>query len=259
LDVQSFARDLSVERLAYNYPKEWVFTDLTKNKDDYNRYVFKMDDKTFTKDSCCGCDPVDAFRVKQILYYKNQRFYIYNAFMTLLCARKTETRLLAWYPLLNVAYNPSHLLPDTPVTFQLLNTDAAEYDFMQHQASGTDVSLFQTDIYQLLQEDLKKGKLHAYDYETNTLIPPGELLSWKAPVDTVVTEDKDGRYSQKTVIRLTKPKDLCRFRIFQRLYFDVTNEKLYSVIESIILMQAMYSVSGTLMGYKPFAKLQTAK
>lgn len=259
MNTPQFIKDLDAERLAYNFPKEWVFVDQTKTKDDYTRYVYKIDDKTFTGDSCCGCDNINAFRIKQILYYKDQRFHIYNPYMTILCARKTQNNSLAWYPLCNVAYNPSHHMPDSVKALQLLNIDVAEYDFMQHKAPGADSSLSQTDIYQILREDLKKGKLKAFDYERNVLVPLGELYSWDAPVDTVFTEDKDGRYSQKTVIRLTKPSDLCRFRITQKLYFDITEEKLYSVIESVVLMKAIYSQAGTLIGYKPFVKLQTAK
>lgn len=259
MDLQPFAKGLDVERLAHNFPREWVFVDPSKEKDDYTRYRYKADDKTFTSDSCCGCDNINAFRVKQILYYKDQRFHIYNPYMTMLCARKTQSTLLAWYPLCNVAYNPSNHLPDSVTVLQLLNIDVAEYDFMQHKAPGTDGSLYQSDIYQIIREDLKRGKLKAFDYETNVLIPPGELYSWNAPVDTVFIQDKDGRYSQKTVVRLTKLSDLCRFRITQKLYFDIANEKLYSVIESVVLMKAIYTHSGTLIGYKPFAKLQTTK
>ena len=51
--------------------------------------------------------------------------------------------------------------------------------------------------------------------------------------------------------------DFCRIRIKQDLYFDFRNERLYSVVKSVILMEVIYMYDGvTVRGKKSFCRLE---
>jgi hypothetical protein len=264
LQRQEWLNGLSVEPGARR-PQEWLVVDKTKGKDDDQRVRYRTGKLNESADSCCGCDEADAFRVKQILTYKNSAFNIYNVFISPLCMRKKTESLSDWYPLCNVAYNdlPSQKMTARGKDLILLNTDHTDYDFSSEMKDQEDsvLTAYRPTLIRLLLQDLQKGKIKAADYDTGENILYKNFLTWKAGSnDTIPVYDISDptRIARFEVIKAERnAEDLNRLRIVQDHYFDFKNEKLYSLIRSVIIMVPVRAYDGRVLGYRPFCKLLT--
>lgn len=264
LQTQEWLKGLAIELSPHRFPQEWYFFDKTIPVDDYNRYKARVRNLNFAADSCCGCDDADAFRAKQVLTYKNGKFSIHNVFISPLCARQTAAPPADWYPLCNVAYNDNmeRKFPGLSKDVVLLNTNEIDYDFNRQTPSVYDsvLTVYRTDIGSLIYQDLLKGRLRAFDIETNKLIPVKKLLTIGMPADTAAVYDINdpSKVTEYRVLQAERSStDFCRIRIKQELYFDFKNERLYSVVKSVTLMQAFYLPDGiTFRGVAPFCGLQ---
>lgn len=267
LDIQPWLKGLSVELSPYRHPQEWYFYDNTLASDNYDRYKFRAGRLNPAADSCCGCDEADAFRAKQILTYKNGEFSIYNVFISPLCLRKTEFPPSDWYPLCNVAYNnvPEEKMPDNNRDLVLLNTDYLDYNFNNNPPFTFDsvLTVHRPGIISVLLHDLKLGKIRALDFESGEIISGEDLLTWKMPVDTVPVYDSNdpGKLVRYETVKTSRnPDKLNRFRMVLDHWFDFKNEKLYSVLRSVMLLETFYLPDGkTIRGYAPFCILEKVK
>ena len=263
LEKQDWLKGLTVELSAIKHPQEWFFVDNTKPKSDYERLKYRGGALKFSADSCCGCDEADAFSAKQILNYKNGKFSIYNFFISPLCARQTATAPFEWYPLCNVAYNDNmeRKFPGLSKDVVLLNTDEVDYDFNSRNPSVFDsvLTVYRTDIGSLIYQDILKGNLKPIDIETGKPIPVKKFLTWKMPADTMAVYDVDdpSKITAYKVIQAERnPRDFNRIRIKQDLYFDFKNERLYSVVRSVTLMEVVKFYDGSVRGQYAFCRLE---
>ncbi|HEY6062663.1 MAG TPA: hypothetical protein VIV35_03585 [Chitinophagaceae bacterium] len=261
LQTQDWLKGLAVELPAYKNPKEWYFVDNSKPKNDYDRLKYRVGGTEFSADSCCGCDGADAFRVKQILNYKNGKFSIYDVFISPLCARQTANPPFEWYLLCNVAYNDNmgRKFPGLSKDVVLLNTDEVDYNFSRENPTPFDsvLTVYRTDIGSLIYQDILKGQIKPVDILTGKQIPVKKFLTWQMPADTVADINDNGQITKYRVVQQERSSgDLSRLRIKQDLYFDFKNERLYSVIRQVIIMIPIRSYSGNMLGYSPFCRLQ---
>lgn len=264
LQTQDWLKGLAIELSPIKNPQEWYFLDKTMPVEDYNRYKARVRNLNLAADSCCGCDEADAFRARQILNYKNGKFSIYNVFISPLCARQTASPPFEWYPLCNVAYNDNmeRKFPGLSKDVVLLNTNEVDYDFSTGKSSGYDsvLTAYRTDIGNLIYQDMLKGRLKAVDIETGKPIPAKKILTMGMAADTMVVYDiidptKITAY--RVVQQERNPWDFNRIRIKQDLYFDFKNERLYSVVKSVTLLQVYYLPDGmTVRGIAPFCRLE---
>lgn len=264
LQTQDWLKGLSIELSPTKHPQEWYFMDNSKSKDDWERGKYRAGKLNLNADSCCGCDDADAFRAKQVLSYKNGKFSIHNVFISPLCVRQTAAPPSDWYPLCNVAYNDNseRKFPGLSKDVVLLNTNEIDYDFNRQTPSPYDsvLTVYRTDIGSLIYQDLLKGRLRAFDIETNKLIPVKKLLTMGMPADTMAVYDitDPSKIIEFKVLQAERSStDFCRIRIKQDLYFDFRNERLYSVVKSVILMEVIYMNDGvTIRGKKSFCRLE---
>jgi hypothetical protein len=253
-----------VELSPYKYPQEWYYIDPSLPADDYNRYKARAGKLNLDADSCCGCDKADAFRAKQILTYKNGAFNIYNVFISPLCIRKTPTPPADWYPLCNVAYNnlPEGKKPLADKDIILLNSNSLDYDFSRENKNQYDsvLTVYRPALISMLIQDLNNGNIKAFDYETGEQIQYNNFLTWKMATDTIPVYDINdpAKLDRMEVVQKSRvPESLSRIRIEQEHWFDFKTEKLYSVIKSIILIEAIYLPDGnTIRGYRPFCEIK---
>lgn len=264
LQTQDWLKDLSIELSATKHPQEWYFIDNSKSKDDWERGKYRAGKLNLNADSCCGCDDADAFRAKQALTYKNGKFSIHNFFISPLCLRQTKSLPADWYPLCNVAYNDNmeRKFPGLGKDVVLLNTDEVEYDFNPQTPSAFDsmLTVYRTDIGSLIYQDILKGRLKPIDIESGKPIPANKFLTWKMPADTIPVYDVNdiSKLVRYQVVQSERnSREFNRIRIKQDLYFDFANERLYSVIRSVILIQVFYMTDGkTVRGKAPFCRLE---
>ncbi len=109
----------------------------------------------------------------------------------------------------------------------------------------------------IILESIEKGKLKAFDPETNKLIPAKEIFTWKVAADTVPEYDDNLNISKYRVVkRLHNGNDFNQIRIYQDWYFDIMTGKFHSTIKCIELMQDISSPqTGMLMGQASFCKI----
>lgn len=263
LQAPEWLKGLSVELSPTRHPQEWYFVDKTKPTDDYTRGQYRAGKLNLSADSCCGCDEADAFRAKQLLSYKNGKFSIYNVFISPLCVRQTASPPADWYPLCNVAYNdnPERKFPGLSKEVVLLNSNELDYDFKTEEPSVFDsvLTVYRTDIGSLVYQDVLKGRLKAIETETGKPIPVKKFLTWRMPADTMVVydiEDPTKIREFRVVQQERSSREFTRIRIKQDLYFDFKNERLYSVIRSVILLAPVRFYDGTIRGYVSFCRLE---
>ena len=263
LEKQDWLKGLGVEISPLRYPNQWHFIDNSMPKNNYDRVKFRGGVLNLSADSCCGCDEADAFRVKQVLNYKNGRFNIYDVFISPLCARKTDKAPFEWYPLCNVAFNDNmnRKFPGLSKDVVLLNTDELDYDFSIEYPSPFDsvLTVYRTDIGSLIYQDVLKGNIKPVDAETGKAIQVKNFLSWKMGSDTMAVYDINDitKINEYRVVQQERSsRDFSRLRIKQDLYFDFKNERLYSVIRSVKLLLVIYGMDGkTIRGVTPFCRL----
>lgn len=266
LRTQDWLKGLAIELSPTRFPQEWYFFDKTMQADDYNRYKARVRTLNLAADSCCGCDEADAFRAKQVLSYKNGQFGIYNVFISPLCVRPTAAPPADWYPLCNVAYNDNaeRKFPGLSKEVVLLNTNEVDYDFNQETPSPFDsvLTVYRTDIGGLIYQDVLKGKLKPVETETGKPIPVKKFLTWKMPADTMAVYDINdpSKITQYKVVQAERSsREFSRIRIKQDLYFDFTNERLFSVVRSVVLMLPVRMYDGTIRGYMAFCRLENVR
>ena len=261
IEKQDWLKGLAVEISPLRYPNQWHFIDNSLPKSSYERLKYRGGRLNLSADSCCGCDEADAFRAKQIINYKNGKFSIYNVFISPLCARKTDKAPFDWYPLCNVAYNDNaeRKFPGLSKDVVLLNTDEVDYDFSRENPSPFDSVLivYRTDIGSLIYQDVLKGNIKPIDIESGKPMPVKKFLTWKMPVDTMAVYNDNGEVSSYKVVQQERSSsDFSRLRIKQDLYFDFKNERLYSVVRSVVIMVAVRSYDGSIRGYMPYFRLE---
>ncbi len=273
LKTQDWLKGLSIEIPPYKNPKEWYFFDKNISKENYERYKYRVGGDKFSTDTCCGCDDADAFRTKQILNYKNGKFSIYNVFISPLCARQltfavtsagnSGTIPIGWFPLCNVAYNDKadRKFPGLSKEVVLLNTDEVDYEFSREYPSLFDsvLTIHHTDIGSLIYQDVLKGRIKAIDIETNKPITANKFLTWQITADTMAVYDINdpSKITAYSVVQAERSSnEFSRLRIKQDIYFDFKNERLYSVIRSVVILLAVKTYDGTIRGYAQFCRLE---
>jgi hypothetical protein len=263
IEKQDWLNGLTVELTHTKYSNQWYFIDNSMPKNNYDRVKYRGGQLNLSADSCCGCDEADAFRVKQVLDYKNGKFSIYNVFISPLCARQTGTTPIEWYPLCNVAYNDNaeRKFPGLSKDVVLLNTDEVDYEFSRENPSPFDsvLTIYRTDIGSLIYQDVLKGRINPIDIETNKPILAKKFLWWGMPADTVMRDLGGMDVSKVTSYIVTQAErnttEFSRLRIKQDLYFDFKNERLYSIIRSVIIMLPVRSPEGSIRGYMQYCKI----
>lgn len=242
---------------------EWYFVDATKPLPEPERVKYHGGALKLIQDQCCGCDEADAFRVHQILSYKNGKFSIQNVFISPLCAKQNGSEKFDWYPFTDVAYNDNaaRTFPGASKDVVLLNTNEIDYNFDPEDASVYDsvLTIHGTDIGSLIYQDILKGNLKAVDAQTGKLISPKSLLSMNNYADTMAVYDINdpSRIVAYSILHKERSStELNRIRIKQDLYFDFKNERLYSVVRSVTLMMAVRLPDGQLRGVMPFCRLE---
>lgn len=261
LEKQEWLKGLTVEVSPNKHLQEWYFVDTTISG--YERFKYRGGVLNTKADACCGCDDADAFRTRQMLQYKNGKFNISNVFISPLCARQTEKPPFEWYPLCNVAYNGNFegKFPGPGKEVVMLNTNEVDYNFDRQHPSSYDsvLTVYKTDIGSLIYQDILKGRLKAVDIETGKIIPAKKLMTLGMSADTVGVYDINDPTritAYKVVQEERSSSDFNRIRIKQDLYFDFKNERLYSVVRAVTLMQIIKLPDGTIRGQLAFCRLE---
>jgi Gliding motility associated protein GldN len=109
----------------------------------------------------------------------------------------------------------------------------------------------------IILEEIEKGNLKAFDFETNKAIPSKEIFTWKMGKDSILVNDSTGGSNKLVVIQnKLNPDKISRIRIFHDWYFNPSTGKIQSTIKGIELIEDITNSSGTFVGYKPFCRIE---
>jgi hypothetical protein len=102
------------------------------------------------------------------------------------------------------------------------------------------VSSFETgnSIPQLLLQAIEKGKLKAFDSWTDKPIPANKIYTWQMRIDTIDVSGDSGNPKYDVVQKLRTANDIPRIRVCQDWYFDLEDNKLFTRIKWIELMES---------------------
>jgi len=108
---------------------------------------------------------------------------------------------------------------------------------------------------QFLLDGIQKGKIKAFDANTNTPITAKKILTWQMPVDSIMTMDESGNSKLGTIQREHSSDNIDEVRIYNDWYLDVATGKLKSVIKWIELREKIHSSMGDFLGYAAFCRI----
>lgn len=108
----------------------------------------------------------------------------------------------------------------------------------------------------IILQSIEKGKLMAFNGETNTAIPAKDIYTWQIGADTVSTYDNEGGLKYILVQRRVNATDINLIRISQDWYFDVATGKLQTEVKWIELLQEVRTQgSGILIGNRAYCRI----
>ena len=110
-------------------------------------------------------------------------------------------------------------------------------------------------LSQLILEAIEKGKIKAFDANTNAPIPAKKIFTWQMPADSMMTSDEKGNTKLVVVQHKLSSDKIDEIRIYNDLYLDVATGKLQSVIKWLELRAQIYSSLGDLLGHAAFCRV----
>jgi len=110
-------------------------------------------------------------------------------------------------------------------------------------------------LSQFLLDAIEKGKLKAFDGNSNEAIPAKKIYTWHLMADSMMTQDEAGNPKIIAVQRKHSPDKIDQVRIYQDWYLDVASGKLRSVIKCIELREAIYSSLGEFLGHAALCRV----
>ena len=109
----------------------------------------------------------------------------------------------------------------------------------------------------IILQEVEKGNLKAFDFETNKPIPSKEIFTWKMGKDSMLVNDSTGESNKLVVIQnKLNPDQISTIRIFHDWYFNPSTGKIQSTIKWIELIEDVTTSSGTFIGYRPFCRIE---
>ena len=112
-------------------------------------------------------------------------------------------------------------------------------------------------VTQLIFIAIEKGKLKAFDPQTNKPIPGKEIETWNMDSIEIWQADSTGGDNSKFVkVKQTlNTSSITQIRIYQDWYFDISRSKFQAEIKWIELVREVYASSGIFMGFTAFCKI----
>src|ERR1017187_4783921 len=90
----------------------------------------------------------------------------------------------------------------------------------------------------IILEEIEKGNIKAFDFESNKTIPPKEIFTWKMGKDSMLVNDSTGESNKLVVIQnKLNPDKISSIRIFHDWYFNPSSGKIHSAIKWIELIE----------------------
>lgn len=206
-------------------------------------------------DSCYVSTLFDIIKVKQLIYYKNAKFYISNVMLTPMCLKDSleyDNEFSRWYGLFNVAFNYKQDITPAANMVYIGNVEKT-YDFSIPNVNSPQKRLLTTRnprIMSMMYEDLKKGLITPYDPDDKTRKRKLKDVFLRISPEMLIQDyDSLGNPVGTRKIRQEVNKDsIYNFKISQDVYFDMEKEVLVSKVKSVTIQANIITSTGVNLG-----------
>ena len=255
------------------------------NGETKTNWWFRADDKrtaletAFIKesnkcDTCLLINKVSLFKVKQLLYYKDNQFKIQNILLSPVIYTKAGESFkedAAYFETTNLLFNEAKTddssIPPTAkfISRSFNNLMLRPYrDIVrdvQHETEYKMLSKDSTLLITWLYEGIKDKKLQAYNTDKSILPDPRNVLDiqkvneYKNEPVMVPIMDSTGEVVETRTVMADMDNMLSRiynFTLVQDLYFDFNKEKLYSRLVALVPRMPVYTSTGMLVGFTDY-------
>ncbi|MGG9964548.1 hypothetical protein [Ferruginibacter sp. SUN106] len=246
--------------IAYNPTlMNWRFNFDTRT-DGYED-IFREEENTC--DTCNTKNAISFFKVKQLLYYKNNQFKIQNILITPVLYNKERSSYrenTIFFETANLAFNDVNSDTITvPPTAVLITRTCNNFTLLpttqNHVETSKILTLNNWSLCRLFLNDIKKGKLKAYNADDNIYPDAKKIVPWQKTTAyhvqkiTVPIYNTNGELVKyKTITPEINYDSIYNFAIVQDLYFDFAKEKLYSKVIAVVPMSQVVTSTGIYLG-----------
>ncbi len=273
-DSAAFA--VTSNSISYNeYRSSIKKVDYDASKMNWNSYYDeKMDasEAVFNQeanlcDTCTLANKFSFFKIKQLLYYKNNRLQIRNLLLCPVIYNKRDSvfrESAAYFETSNFAFN-SLKNDDTviPAAAKYIGRSSNILDLRptaQNNTSGSNIlTLRNWNLAELFYKDIKKRILKAYDTDnsiypdTKKILDYHKIEEYKMEPVQVAVFDNDGNV---TSYRQMRPEinfdSISKYTLVQDFYFDFDKEILYSKLVAVAPRIAVRTSQGVFLGYRNY-------
>lgn len=212
-------------------------------------------------DTCFGKNRISFIKVKQLLYYKNDRLYVQNLWLTPVVYTKGrgEAKEDSRYTeSVNVAFNDAQ--PDKitiPATARFIGRVCNNLELLPPDGAQENrvLTLRDWSLTALMNRRIRAGALQVYNPDSSIypdkryLTHPDSINKLRQPVIPVQVYSESGEVvSVKMVQAEINYDSLYNYTLVQDLYFDFGKEKLYSRVVALAPRMKIETSAGVYLG-----------
>lgn len=250
----------TVQKAGYDAAKmNWCFSYDEKN--DASELIFNMESNDC--DTCMIKNKLSFFKVKQLLYYKNNMLRIRNILLSPVIYKKTDKSFkeeAQYFETTNFAFNQIKSDESSiPSTAKLIGRSCNNLVLLPSQGNnGNDnkiLTLNNWNLSALLYKDIMSRKLKAYDTQGSVypdkknMLDYNKVEGYKANAIEVQVVDSLGEITgYKKIMPEVNFDSIYNYTLIQDLYFDFEKEKLYSKLVALAPRISVITSTGVNLG-----------
>lgn len=235
----------------------WMF--YFDDRNDASEQVFRNEGNHC--DTCFGKNRISFIKVKQLLYYKNDRLYIQNLWLSPVVFTKNsgegkeESRFTES---MNVGFNAAGNDATTiPATARYIGRACNNLVLLPPDGTSESQVLTLQDwsLSALLNRRIKAGALQVYNTDSSLypdkqfVADPSSIKKLRLPPLPVQVYSENGDVES---VKMMEPEinydSLYNYTLVQDLYFDFTKEKLYSRVIALAPRMKVETSAGVYLG-----------
>lgn len=252
---------LTAQRVNYDVSKmNWQFD--FDERHDASEIMFNRESNTC--DTCFFNNRISFFKVKQLLYYRNNRLKIQNILLTPVIYKKqaqTFKEETEYFEMSNFAFNEiKNEDAPIPASAKFIGRSCNILSLLpsgSNNASENNIlTLDNWNLSILLYKDIKRKKIKAYD--TNLSIYPDQksildsrkIEEYKnTPIDVPYYDSLGNMVGSKKMMSEINFDSIYNYKLIQDFYFDFDKEILYSKLISLAPRIKVITSQGIFLGF----------
>ena len=250
----------TIKPVDYNAAKmNWRFD--YDEKHDASETIFKQESNTC--DTCILSNKFSFFKIKQLLYYKDNQFKIQNILISPVIYKKQELASkeeTVYFETADFAFNEIKTANTTiPVAAKFIGRSCNHLVLLpsaQPRSSENNIlTLNNWSLSALLYKDIKRRILKAYDTRLSDYPDKKNILDYRkieeyqnTPIEIAVYDSVGNFIKNVKRIREINLDSIYNYTLIQDLYFDFDKEILYSKLVALVPRISVVTSQGIFLG-----------